>query len=96
MKAGIYYTASGPIAVLTARESLTDPSVVERLHAKGVDAFLAWEIPLDEARARYGSHFGKVVGDQRETDDLRVLDENGQRVFQFFPPSRLGRPVSYP
>lgn len=93
MKAGIYVTASGPIAILTSHASLTDPDLVKKLHTKGIDTFLAWEVPVAMAQERYGRHFGKVVGDLRETDDLRVLDDNGQRVFQRFRISDLGQPV---
>ncbi len=35
MKAGIFFTGSGPIVVLTSYASLTAPSFVEKLAAKG-------------------------------------------------------------
>lgn len=93
MKAGIFYTATGPIAVLTSHPSLTAPELVEKLRTKGIETFLAWEVAMELAQARYGSTFAKVMGDLHENDDLRVLDEDGQRVFQRFRPSELGQPV---
>jgi len=93
MKAGIYYTASGPIAILTSHASLTDPDLVGKLQAKGIDAFMAWEVPVALVQERYGSHFGKVMGDLHEGDELRVLDDDGARVFRRFRPSELGQPV---
>lgn len=93
MKAGIFYTATGPIAVLTSHPSLTAPELVETLHGKGIDTYLAWEVPVELAEKRYGSTFAKVIGDLHESDDLRVLDEDGPRVFQRFRPSELGQPV---
>lgn len=93
MKAGIVYTASGPIAILTSHPSLDDPGLIAKLNAKGIDTFLAWEVPVDVAQQRYGSHFGTVLGDLHEGDELRVLDEDGRRVFQRFPPSELGQPL---
>lgn len=93
MKAGVIYTASGPIAILTSHASLDHPGVIEKLRAKGIDTFLAWEVPLELAQERYGGHFGIVVGDQHEGDDLRVLDEDGRRVFQRFRLSELGNPM---
>src|SRR5690349_1494365 len=83
-------TAAGPIAILTSHPSLTAPALVEKLHDKGIDTFLVWEVPVDEARERYCSHYAKVIGDLHESDDLRVLDDDGQRVFTLFPPSWLG------
>ena len=45
------------------------------------------------ARERYGGHFQAVESDLHETDDLRVLDFNGQRVFQLFRFDELGAPT---
>lgn len=95
MKAGVVYTASGPIAILTSHDSLDHPGVIEKLGAKGIDTFLAWEVPVELAQQRYGSHFAVVVGDQHEADDLRVLDEDGRRVFQRFRLSELGTPLMH-
>ena len=44
---------------------------------------------------RYGGHFGTVVNDLHETDDLRVLDYNGERAFALFRFDELGSPVFY-
>lgn len=93
MKAGIYYTATGPIAILTSHPSLTAPELVWKLQAKGIDTFLAWEVPVELARERYGSHFAKVMGDLHESDELRLLDDDGSRVFRLFRPSVLGAPL---
>ena len=38
------------------------------------------EIPLDLAKSRYGGRFVTVVNDLHETDDLRVLDYNGEQL----------------
>lgn len=93
MKAGIYYTVTGPIAILTSHPSLTAPELIEKLHGKGIDTFLAWEVPVESAQERYGGHYTKVMGDLHESDDLRVLDDDGLRVFRLFRPSALGAPL---
>lgn len=93
MKAGIYYTASGPLAILTSLPSLTAPELVQTLHGKGIDTFLAWEVPLGVVQERYGSHYAKVMGDLHESDELRILDDDGPRVFRLFRPSELGTPL---
>ena len=93
MKAGVIYTATGPIAILTSHASLDHPGLIQKLQAKGIETFLAWEVPVELAQERYGSHFGIVVDDDHEADDLRVLDEDGRRVFQRFRLSELGAPL---
>ena len=35
MKAGIFFTGTGPILILTSYESLDDPKLVEKLALKG-------------------------------------------------------------
>jgi hypothetical protein len=84
MKAYMLMTRSGPIVVLTSHASLLDNALVEKLAEKGIDKFVAYEIPIALAEQRYGTHFSIVKGNLRETDDLRVLDEDGERAFALF------------
>ncbi|MEZ0036095.1 hypothetical protein ABIF68_006465 [Bradyrhizobium japonicum] len=63
------------------------------LRQKGIGKFVAFEVPLSLARERYGGHFHAVESNLHETDDLRVLDFNGQRVFQLFHFEELGSPI---
>lgn len=93
MKVAMLFTGSGPIVILTSHDSVTDPNLLEKLEAKGIERFLAYEIPLDLAKLRYGGHFTTVMNDLHETDDLRVLDYNGERAFALFRLDELGSPV---
>lgn len=95
MKAALLFTGSGPIVILTSHASLTDPVLLLKLHAKGIDKFVAYELPLDLVRDRYGQHFRVVLRHLSETDDLRVLDFNGQRAFGLFQLAELGTPTLY-
>ena len=95
MKVAMLFTGSGPIVILTSHDSVTDPTLLEKLEAKGIERFLAYELPLDLAKKRYGGHFSTVLNDLHETDDLRVLDYNGERAFGLFALSELGNPVIY-
>ena len=95
MKAALIMTGSGPIVILTSHASLTDPILLGKLKAKGIDKFIAYEVPIELAEARYGGHFQVVRRDVRETDDLRVLDFNGERAFRLFRLSELGSPIMY-
>ena len=95
MKAAMIFTGSGPIVVLTSHKSLTDASLIEKFAAKGISRFIAYDIPLELAEERYGGHYKVVVNDLHETDDLRVLDFNGQRAFGLFKLSELGEQITF-
>ena len=90
MKAIMIMSGSGPVVVLTSYDSATDPALVERLAAKGIGKFLAYEVPLELAKERYGGHYQIVTNNLHETDDLRVLDYNGNRAFNLFRFDELG------
>ncbi len=93
MKTLMLFSGSGPIVILTSHSSATDPALLEKLRAKGIERFLAYELPLELAQKRYGGHFRTVVNDLHETDDLRVLDYNGERAFGLFRLDELRNPV---
>ena len=95
MKAFMLMTGSGPIVVLTSQASILDNVTVEKLAEKGINKFIAYEIPIALAEQRYGTHFFVVKGDLRETDDLRVLDEDGERAFALFRFNELGPSLVY-
>ncbi len=95
MKAGIYFTGSGPILILTSYESLSDAKLVEKLAAKGIKKFIAYEVPVDTLKGKYGQHFNVVLGDLHQQDDLRVLDYDGHHVFNNFSVKNLGQPIPY-
>ena len=93
MKSLLLLTASGPLLVLTSHDSLRDPKLLDALKGRGIGKFVAFEVPLTLAKERYGGHFQVVENDLHETDDLRVLDLNGQRIFQLFRFDELGTPI---
>lgn len=95
MKAFMLFTGSGPLAILTSHETVTDQTLVKDFRAKGIEKFIAHEVPFETARERYGGHFDVVLRDLHESDDLRVLDYNGERVFRLFRLSELGEPIRY-
>ena len=90
MKAAIIFTGTGPILILTTYESLEDRKFIEKLAAKGIKKFIAYDIPLDQVKEKYGQHFDAVMGDVKQTDDLRVLDFDGHRIFYSFSLHELG------
>lgn len=93
MKAGILFTGTGPILILTSYQALDEPKLVEKLASKGIKKFIASEVSVDEVKKRYGNHFNVIMGDLQQTDDLRVLDYNGHNVFYNFKFSELGEMI---
>lgn len=95
MKSIMLLTGGGPLVILTSFDSVTETGLLTKLENKGIDKFTAHEIPLDLARARYGAHFTRVERDLHETDDLRILDYNGNRAFRLFSFEELGPAILY-
>src|ERR1700741_3743712 len=93
MKIGLLFTGSGPLVIATSHGSLTAPGLLEKLRAKGINKFIAYELPPNLARERYGRHFDVAMQDLQESDDRRVLDFNGERAFRLFHLNELGAPV---
>jgi hypothetical protein len=95
MKAGIIYTGTGPILILTTFDSLKDPRLTQKLVARGMKKFIAYEVPLDKVKQRYGTHFSVILGDLSQTDDLRILDIDGHHVFYNFAFEDMGEPFFF-
>jgi len=68
-------------------------TLIKKLAGKGIEKFIAYEIPSGLVEQRYGAHFALVQGDVRETDDLRVLDYDGSRAFKLFRLGELRPPL---
>ncbi len=93
MKAGVFFTGTGPILILTSYESLDDLNLVEKFSAKGIKKYIAFEISEQKVKDRYGKQYNVIMGDLSQTDDLRVLDYNGHHVFYNFSLKELKEPI---
>lgn len=93
MKAGIFFTGSGPVLILTSFESLSETRLIEKLRAKGIKKFIAYEVSIEAVREKYGNHYDVVMSDLKQEDDLRVMDYDGHHVFHNFSLRELGHPV---
>lgn len=93
MKAYFLFTASGPLVILTSYDSVENPELLKRIYAKGITKFIAHEVSVESAKAKYGMHFDIVCQDLYESDDLRVLDYNGERAYKNFSFKELGSPI---
>ncbi len=93
MRCYFLFTAGGPLVILTSYDSIENPDLLKRLSSKGIDKFIAHEVPVALAQSRYGKHFDVVLEDLHESDDLRVLDYSGERAFNSFSFRELGTPT---
>lgn len=92
MKAGVIFTGSGPILILTTYASLVGDDLAQKLSQKGIKKYIACEVDVNLCAKRYGQHFQTIVKDVSQEDDLRVLDYNGHNVFYLFAFDELGPP----
>lgn len=95
MKAGLLLTGNGAILYLTSHQKFVDDSLIEKLETKGITKFIAYEIPVEAAEKRYGAHYVAVLRDLKETDDLRILDYEGNRAFSMFSFKEMGDAYFY-
>lgn len=93
MHAAIIFSGTGPLVVLTSHDGLEDPELLKRLDAKGIRKFIGFPLPIELVRSKYGNHYGVVCEQLHETDDLRVLDFDGQRALKLLPFTEFGKPV---
>ena len=95
MKTFLVMAGNGALVVATSHDTLTDPEVVEKLRAKGVDKFIAYELPSQLVKERYGGHFDVAMQDLHQLDDLRIIDFDGEHALRLFHSRDLGRRVVY-
>ena len=79
MKAGLLITGSGTLIYLTSHKKFMDDALIEKFESKGIEKFIAYEVPLEEAKKRYGRHFDVVRTDLKETEKetiRKTLEEN--------------------
>jgi hypothetical protein len=95
MKAGIIFTGTGPILILTTYDSFSDKKLIEKLSHKGIRKFMAYEVPVEVVKRKYGQQFDVIMKDVKQADDLRVLDFDGHKIFYSFSFTDLGEPFHY-
>ena len=95
MKAGIIFTGTGPILILTTYASFADAKLIEKLSLKGIKKFMAYEVPVEVVKKKYGQQFDVIMKDVKQADDLRVLDFDGHKVFYSFSFADLGEPFQH-
>lgn len=95
MRSYVVFTRDGPILALTSRPCITDRRLLSILQRRGIDKFIACEVPLERVRTSYGRPFEVLADEMRSGVDLRVLDFNGPQIVSKLVLSELGRPIPY-
>lgn len=95
MRSFLIFTGSGPVLILTTFPEVDDPRLVGKLRHKGIQKFIAYEVPLERVRSLYGVPFQVIAADLAASEDVRVLDFNGHHIFANFRLSELGEPIRY-
>jgi len=90
MKAYFLITSGGPLVMLTSYDSIENPVLLNKLDSKGISKFIAYEVPVESAKSKYGMHFDIVLQDLHQSDDIRILDYSGERAFKNFSFKELG------
>jgi hypothetical protein len=95
MRSFLVLTESGPLLVMTSQSSITEEGLLESLRGKGVDKFIAYEVPIDRLHEYYGLPFEVIAADIERGKKLRVLDFDGSNIFDRVSLSELGREIHY-
>jgi hypothetical protein len=95
MRSYLVFTETGPILILTSCSSITEESMLDSLRHKGIDKFIAYEVPVDSVHRLYGVPFEVVASDIEHGKPVRVLDFNGLHIFDTFSLADLGAPIPF-
>ncbi len=68
MKAAMIMTGTGPILILTSFDSIEHPGLAEKLETRGINRFIAYEVPVEKVKKMYGMRFSVISGDLSQTD----------------------------
>jgi hypothetical protein len=93
VKAILVITGGGPLLILSSYAAADDPDFAAKLERKGIAKFIAYEVPLERCRDLYGYSYRDIAEELARTDDMRVLDFDGHRIFLNFSLRELGPPT---
>ena len=95
MRSYLVFTETGPILILTSCASVTEASLLDSLRHKGIDKFIAYEVPVERVHEFYGVPFEIIAADLESGKDLRVVDFDGPHIFNCLSFSELGRQIQH-
>jgi len=95
MRSFLLLTGTGPVLLLTKCTSITEETLVTHLEERGIDKFIAFEVPVSKVHELYGVPFEVVAADLDRGRDMRILDYNGRHIFSNFDLEDFGQPTFY-
>jgi len=95
VKGILVISGSGPLLLLSSYPSIDHPELIAKLKAKGLEKFIAYEIPIDRCKDLYGYAYRDIVADLAAHDDMRVLDFDGHRIFLNISLMELGERIIF-
>jgi len=95
MRSFLLLTGTGPVLLLTKCTSITEDTPVNLLKERGIDKFIAFELPVSKVHQLYGVPFDVVAADVDRGRDMRILDYNGRHIFSSFDLEDFGQPTLY-
>ncbi len=95
MKAGLIITGAGATLALTSCPSFDDPDFIDALREKGISKYIVFDVPVDVVRDQYGQLYHTALADLKQSDVLRVIDVDGQRIFKKIPFEAFGQLTSH-
>ena len=95
MRSYLVLTENGPLLLLTSMNSITEETLLDSLRGKGIDKFIAYEVPVDKVHEFYGVPFEIIAADLDKGKDLRVVDFDGPHIFSCLSLSDLGGQIQY-
>jgi len=93
MRSFLILTENRPILVMTSNSCITGKALQEALGRKGIEKFIAYDVPVDRLHEFYGLPFEVNAADIERGQDLRVLDFDGPHIFDRVPFSELGEGI---
>lgn len=90
MKGILVFGGSGPLLLLSSYPTIDHPELVDKLRAKGLAKFIAYEVPIDRCRDLYGYRYKDIARELETANDIRVLDFDGHHIFLNFSLKSLG------
>jgi hypothetical protein len=95
MKSYLVLTEGGPLLLLTSMSSITEEIPLDSLRGKGIDKFIAYEVPVETVHEFYGVPFEIIAADLESGKELRVVDFDGPHIFNCLSFSDLGGQIQY-
>ncbi len=93
MRSYLVLTENGPLLVMTSLSQITEGTLLEALQHKGIEKFIAYEVPVDRLHEFYGVPFEVVAADLERGKQMRVLDFDGRHIFDCLSLADLGQEI---